>query len=132
MRPILALASRAVSRPFRVRAILLGLLWAGAGFPASALECPVPHPSATPTAIKETGEQIAVSSKQLTDRGGAAVPDIVSALKKKYPSASNAEIVNYLITLYCPTVAQNAALSDGEKSARLAAFSSEVERELFK
>ena len=43
-----------------------------------------------------------------------------------YPAAQDAEIVNYLVTLYCPVVNEDAALSDGEKVDRLSAFSPHV------
>ena len=44
----------------------------------------------------------------------------------RYPSASLAELANYLITAYCPGVAKTAVLSDAEKTARVQAFSQAV------
>lgn len=49
-------------------------------------------------------------------------------LKSKYPAAGFNEIVNYMITAYCPIVAQNASLSEDEKRDRLMRYSQQIER----
>lgn len=48
-------------------------------------------------------------------------------LKSKYPKADFNEIVNYMVTVYCPIVAQNASLSDDEKKDRLLRYSQQIE-----
>lgn len=111
-------------------AFIVAMVLIGAPHPAHALECPVPHPTTTATAIKETEQQIREYATLLAAQGGVAVPKLVGSVKRKYPNASNAEVTNYLVTLYCPALEQNAALSEGEKRARLEAFSSRIMREL--
>jgi hypothetical protein len=97
---------------------------------AAALECPVAHPTTTATALKETAQDIRENSDLLAAQGGGAVGEIITRLKSRYPKASDAEITNYLVTLYCPVVNQNAATSEAQKSARLEEFSSRVMQEL--
>ncbi len=63
-------------------------------------------------------------------QGTGVVPEIIAGLRPKYPAAQDAEITNYLVTVYCPVVNQNAALNDAEKAGRLAAFSSQVMQSL--
>ena len=91
---------------------------------AQALECPTPQPLSQPGVIKETPAEIAELAPVLT--GGdvsAEIPKIASALQKRYPKAQSAELVNYLITAYCPALQKTAGLSDAQKSARMDAFS---------
>ena len=59
-------------------------------------------------------------------QGTGAVPEIVTQLRRRYPTAQDAEIADYLVTLYCPVVNRDAALSDAEKANRLSAFSSQI------
>ncbi len=63
-------------------------------------------------------------------RGGDAVSEIVGRLKRDNPGVRDAEVTNYLVTLYCPVVDRNHSLSEEEKRARLLAFSSRVMQEL--
>ena len=91
---------------------------------AAAFECPVAHERTDNSAIKETPAQIAQLSNQLeADQTGNTTIDAIAELKRKYPKAGFGEIVNYMVTAYCPIVAKNASLSDEEKEARLKRYS---------
>ena len=95
---------------------------------ASAFECPVAHERTDNLAIKETPAQIAQLSEQLeADQTGNTTIDTIAELKRKYPKAGSGEIVNYMVTAYCPIVAKNASLSDEEKEARLKRYSQQAE-----
>jgi len=93
---------------------------------ACALDCPVPQPKTTASALQESPQTIEELSALLAAQGTGVVSEIVTQVKRQYPTAQDAEIVNYLVTLYCPVVNQDAALSDAEKADRLSAFSSRV------
>jgi hypothetical protein len=93
---------------------------------ARALDCPIAQPATTASALQESRQTIQTLSDLMAAQGTDVVPEIITQLRRKYPTAQDAEITNYLITLYCPVVNQDAALSDAEKSARLGAFSSQV------
>lgn len=58
---------------------------------------------------------------------GNTTIDLIAELKRKYPKAGSGEIVNYMVTAYCPIVAKNASLSDEEKEARLKRYSQQAE-----
>ena len=95
--------------------------------PAAAFMCPETHSKTTSTALQETPEQLA----QLTDRLKGpeqenTVHVIASDLKKQFPGAGNADIVNYMLTAYCPLVAAKNGLSSDEKQARMDRFSSQA------
>jgi hypothetical protein len=53
---------------------------------------------------------------------------IVNDLRKRYPAANTPEIVNYLLTAYCPIIANDTGLSESEKRARMDHFSSQVDQ----
>jgi hypothetical protein len=93
---------------------------------ARALDCPVPQPKTTASALQETPQTIEELTALLAAQGTGVVSEIVTSVKRKYPAAQDAEIANYLVTLYCPVVDQNATLSDSEKASRLSAFSSRI------
>ena len=113
------------------RAAAVAVLMIGAD-PVRALECPMPQPATTASAIRETAPEIAVVSDRLAAQGAGLVPEIVAQLKAKYPAAQDAEIANYLVTAYCPVVNRDASLSDGEKADRLSALASAVMQSLAK
>jgi hypothetical protein len=50
----------------------------------------------------------------------------VANLQKKYPKASDTEVVNYLIGAYCPVVASMSELSDAQKTSRVEHFAATV------
>jgi hypothetical protein len=121
--------SRAIPwRRFAAAALALSLsaLMLGAAGPAAALECPTPQPGGHDI-LREGAPAIAelsslLGSGDLDNR----VPDIVAGLRRRYPDAPAAEIVNYLVTVYCPVVAARADLDEAGKRARLDTFASQV------
>jgi len=48
------------------------------------------------------------------------VPEIVDDLRRRYPAAGSANIVNCLVTVYCPAVNRITGQGEAEKQARLA------------
>lgn len=94
--------------------------------PATALECPVYHPSDTDAASKETRAQTESFAAMLAARGDRATHSIVNSVRTAHPNVSAAEITNFVLTLYCPLVRHNAALSEDQKRARLKSFSADL------
>ena len=126
-RHTLIAAKRRMPRSHLYRAALpalMVLVWCVG--PVHSLECPVAQPATTASALQETRQTIDELSGLLAAQGTGVVPEIVAQLRRKYPSAHDAEIANYLVTLYCPVIDRDASLSDSEKADRLGAFSSQV------
>ena len=95
--------------------------------PCTALECPTPQPAGAPGAIQETPAQISELSQVLASGDlGNRIPVFVRALHSRHPDAPTGELVNYLVTAYCPVVNSLTGLSDGEKQARMDAFITQV------
>ena len=97
--------------------------------PAGAFECPEPQDLQSLGVLKETSAQTRRTAN-LLDSGDAGnrVPEIIAELRERHPGVRNAEIVNYLVTAYCPVVARLSGLSDAEKTARVDRFASQVSR----
>ena len=99
---------------------------------ASAMECPVAHSHGGAGVLKETAPIVASDSETLTHQGAAGAPYIIAGVRTRHPHASNGEILNYLVTAYCPVVNDTNGLTPSQKRARLRHFTQEVEREISK
>ncbi len=82
----------------------------------------MPRPAGSPDAILETPAQInelaeVLAAGDLTNR----MPAFVHALRARHSSAQAAELVNYLITAYCPIV-NRMAIGEPEKKKKLDDF----------
>ncbi len=98
--------------------VSLALGLAVAAQPAVALECPAPRPVAGPGVLQETAAQIDVLAKALaTGDVRAKTQDIIAGLRAAHPDAQPGEILNYLITAYCPVAAAAPGLNEGERQA---------------
>ena len=96
--------------------------------PAAAMDCPVSQPVTNGVAIKETPARIAQLSVALEqDETGEMTGGTVFALKGLYPRADPAEIINYMVTAYCPVVDRNNSLSESEKKDALDRYSIQVQ-----
>lgn len=115
-------------------ALLLALLSFGA-LPARATErvftCPAPQAATTPSAIQETPAEIADVTSALTgpERENAILV-VADKLKKAHPRATNDEVINYMLTAYCPLVAEDTGLTHSEKRGRMDRFASQVRKML--
>ncbi len=100
-------------------------LWAAQ---AMAFECPTPQPLSHPGILRETSAQTRQLEAVLAD-GDASnhIPIIIDDLRRRYPAVQNAEIRNYLITAYCPAVAQLSGLNDATKRARISQFVTDID-----
>lgn len=113
-------AKALVQRTLMLAALIGGLATAA---PALAFECPAPQPLARPGVLKETPDQIKVLSAALAAGDDKAkISDIVSGLRAEHPGVEPAEIMNYMITAYCPVVAQKQGLSDPQRQTQVDQF----------
>jgi hypothetical protein len=120
-------AGTATPRSVAVVRNVAAAAWLLAAAPCMALECPTPQPAGAPGAIQETPAQIGELSQVLASGDlGNRVPVFVPALRGRHPDVPSGELVNYLVTAYCPVVNGLTGLSNGEKQARLSAFVSQV------
>jgi hypothetical protein len=109
-------------------ALLLGLLIAPVAS-AAAMQCPAPQPMNGPGVLKETPAQVErVSHLLATGDDDNRIHTIVNDLRDRYPNVQNVEIINYLVTAYCPIVNHLNGLGDAQKQARMDRFVGQVTR----
>ncbi len=128
------LVTEFVGRALRAErsALIGGLACASFALPASALECPSPQPLARPGVLQETQAQIDETGKMLSSSDvGQQTKAIISDLRSRDPQAENAELVNYIVTAYCPVVDRLTGLSESEKKARLDQFVVQLMQEIY-
>lgn len=89
---------------------------------AGAFECPRPEKT-SPGVLQETKQDEQKLSQMFAGNDveneiGIAVAD----LQKRYPQATDTELVNYLMGAYCPAVARMPGLSEAQKTAKVEHF----------
>lgn len=104
------------------------LLVAGCSASGERLECPVAHASGSVGIARETPAQIASVGARLAAGGENAITETAGAVPAHDAHASRAEIVNYLVTAYCPEIARKAGLDLAGKRAALRAFAARADR----
>jgi hypothetical protein len=89
--------------------------------------CPETQPRTTRIALKETAADVTSVSAALSGPTPEnAIRVIAADLKRRHPQVDSAEIVNYLLTAYCPLVKEERGLSDQEGRERMDRFSAQV------
>jgi hypothetical protein len=117
-----------MSRPSLPNPIVLG----AAGLlialmpPAAAFECPEPQAGTDAGVIQESQDEIDRLSDLLrTGDLDNRLEVLARDLKKKHANADRTALTNFMVSAYCPVVAEE-DLSDSEKDARLTAFEQQV------
>ena len=113
-----------IKTPSRIVAAL-GLMLVAA--PCMAIECPTPQPAGAPGVLPETPAQIDELAQVLASEDlGPQIPMLFRALRSRHPDVPAGELVNYLVTAYCPVVNHISGLSSAERQERLDAFTTRV------
>ena len=113
-------------------ATLAAVLVAASAGSALALDCPKPQPTAKPGILKETPAQMTAVGKQLTSGDTFnAIASATADLRIRYPGVESAELVNYLVTAYCPAVAADSKLSEAQKKTAVDGFAAQVMRQVY-
>jgi len=116
----------------RLAPLAAAALLATSAFPVLALDCPKPQPTAKPGILKETPAQMTAVGKQLTSGDTFnAIASATADLRIRYPGVESAEVVNYLVTAYCPAVAANSKLSEAQKKSAVDGFAAQVMRQVY-
>ena len=117
-----------MSRPFLPNRIVVGAsgLLIFLMQPAVAFECPEPQARTGAGVIQESQEEIDQLSAILrTGDLDNRLEVLARDLKEKHANADKTELTNFMVSAYCPVLAEE-GLSDREKDARLTAFGQQV------
>ena len=92
------------------------------------LVCPLPESGAAGTILGETPAQIAIAGDRLGIGSENDIATSIASIKARHPKAAISEIVNYLVTGYCPKIQADRTLDLTGKQSALRAFSVRVSK----
>ena len=90
------------------------------------LDCPIALAQQAGRTLDMSPDQIDSMGRQLGAGGESEIAAAVAGLRSRHPNASEGEIVNYLITAYCPTINARPGTSFGEKQQALRSFATQA------
>ena len=94
--------------------------------PALAFECPAPQARSGTGVVQESQDEIERLSDVLrTGDLDNRLEVLARDLKARHANADKTELTNFMVSAYCPVVAEE-DLSDSERDARLTAFGQQV------
>ncbi len=92
------------------------------------LDCPIALAQQAGGTLDVSPDQIDSMGRQLGAGGESEIAAAVAGLRSRHPNASYGEIVNYLITAYCPTIKARPGMSLGEKQQALRSFATQARK----
>ena len=96
-------------------------------YAASKILCPEKDIAKTIPAIKETPADLAAVTDALKGpERDNTIQVVIANLKRKYPDAKKEDILNYMLTAYCPLVEAEDGLGADEMRDRMQQFSTQV------
>ncbi len=90
------------------------------------LQCPLPEGGDAGSTLGETPKQIAIAGERLGAGSENDIAMAIASIRARHPSAAKSEIVNYLITGYCPKIKDDRMLDETGKQNALKSFSTRV------
>lgn len=101
--------------------LLLSAALTSCAKPADTLECPKAQPGGS-SVLRETPAEITPAGEHLGRGSENEIGEEVTAIRARHADASQGDIVNYLVTAYCPRIAADPALGRAEKQQALRTF----------
>ena len=108
-------------------AAFLTMAAAGCSGANEQIECPTPQSGQAAGTLGEPLSQIKAAGDQLGQGSENQIAEVAARLRKQHANASSAEIINYLVTAYCPVVNARPSLDKAAKQQSLQAFSARAE-----
>ena len=104
-------------RSYQIRAVLAGAAICVALSGARALECPAPQPLGATVGVPDSLKKQLASSHVL-----AQIPGILGYLHQTAPAAPKQELVDYLVSAYCPIIKSQPDMDEVLKKGKLKDF----------
>lgn len=108
--------------------IILALAAAGCSSPSQQIECPVAETGKVAGSLQETPAQIKSASDGLGRGDENQIAGVASRIRARHPDATKVQIVDYLVTAYCPKINANETMDKAGKQQAMKGFASRVER----
>ncbi|QYE33436.1 MULTISPECIES: hypothetical protein [Sphingosinicellaceae] len=111
--------------PYLFQLCLIGLV-TSCSHPQTKLQCPLPEGRNAGSTLGESPKQIAIAGERLGAGSENDISTAVATIKARHPKAATSEIVNYLITGFCPKIKTDRTLDETGKQDALKSFSTRV------
>ncbi len=115
-------------RPLQACFTIILLLGGCSNKSSSQLECPVAQSGGTQGILKESPQRVAAVGQRLGTGSENEIGETVAVLRSRFPNAPRAEIVNYLMTAYCPRIRDSSTLDLAGKQNALRTFAARAEQ----
>ena len=112
----------------RLVSAFLVLAASGCSSTEERVECPAPESGRLGGTLRETPEQIKAAGEQLGQGSENEIAEVAARVRARHADATPDEVVNYLVTAYCPKINTRATLDKAAKQQALRSFSARVER----
>lgn len=94
----------------------------------SGLDCPIALSRQAGGTVEETPDQIDRIGQRLGNGDASQIASVVDQLRQHHPAASEGDIVNLLITAYCPVIKAKPGMSVDEKRQTLRTFATQARK----
>ena len=108
--------------------IIFTIAVAGCSSPSQQIVCPVAETGKVSGSLQETSAQIKAASDGLGRGDENQIAGVASRIRARYPNATEVQIVDYLVTAYCPKINANGTMDKAGKQQAMKDFASRVER----
>ena len=108
-------------------AAFLTLAAAGCTGANEQIECPTPQSGQAVGTLGESPREIKAAGDELGQGNENQIAEVAARLKRQHANANSAEIINYMVTAYCPVVNARPSLDKAAKQQSLQAFSARAE-----
>ncbi len=106
----------------------LASIAAGCSTPNQQIECPIAEDGQVAGSLQETPAQMKAASDGLGRGDENQIAEAAARIRSRNPNATKVQIVNYLVTAYCPKINANGTMDKASKQQAMRGFASRVER----
>ena len=107
--------------------IFLTVAAAGCSGNSEQINCPTDQNGRTAGTLGESLSQIKAAGDELGQGTENQIAEVAARLRKRNTNADDAEIINYVVTAYCPVINAMPSLDKAAKQQSLQAFSVRAE-----
>lgn len=109
-------------------AIALAVVAASCSSPNEQIECPAAEVGQGAGSLQETGAQMKSASDGLGRGSENEITEFAARARAQHPGATKDQIINYLITTYCPTINRKGSLDKTGKQQAMQSFAARAEK----
>ena len=107
---------------------LLILAAAGCSKANEQIECPAPESGQAAGTLRESPDQIKAAGDQLGQGSENEIAEAAARIRARHAGAARSEVINYLVTAYCPRINGQSSLDKSAKQQALQSFSARAEK----